>query len=936
MKRFWSIPLMLMLFACQTPKESREELSLAGCWELRLDSTDVTEQVQLPGTTDTNQKGYPNNDKEETTHLSRPFRYQGKAWYQKEITIPENWEGKSIWLILERTKPTQIWVDSIYVGSSDHISTPQEYDLSTYLRAGKHHLTILVDNGLSVPPQLLDNSHAYTESTQTNWNGIIGDLKLEARPQFHIRRIQVYPHADQKTVDVKIKLSNPFEQMIVAAVQIEMEAFNTGLEHHIKFNKNIVVQQDEIIFQIPMGDDALEWSEFSPTLYRLTANIQGENIQDSQSTTFGLRDFKAEGTQFNINGLTTFLRGKHDACVFPLTGHVPMDTAAWRRYFRIAKEYGINHCRFHSWCPPKACFEAADIEGFYLQPELPFWGKMEKGDTTLIHFLTKEGLQIQEAYGNHASFVMMAIGNELSGDQEAMVDMIARFRSEDGRHLYASGSNDYLGFNGPAAGDDYFTTCRVPGANVFSNHTRGSFSFADAEDGGYINHTYPNSVMNFESAIEQCSLPIIGHETGQFQCYPNYEEIKKYTGALKPWNLEIFRKRLGESGMAGQADDFFKASGKWMAQLYRAEMEMAFRTPGMAGFQLLDLQDYPGQGSAYVGILDAFMDSKGLVEPKKWREFCSEVVPLLTTAKFCWTGGESFAGTVEIANYGETSLNEKSISWELKNGKKSLGKGKMAIPSGLGLLTAGTIRLTLPDVEQAYKAELLLKVSGTSYQNSYPLWIYPAKKQLKAGNVVVARQLTDDVLNALKQGGKVLLMPLEEDCKEVTVGGLFQTDYWNYRMFKSICDRIKKPASPGTLGILTNPEHPVFDDFPTEYHTNWQWYPIIKHSYPLILDGMPKEYRPIVQVIDNVERNHKLGLLMELNVEGSKLLLCMSDLEAVRDTPEGLQFYAALLAYMNSSDFKPSTSLSVESFKNLFETGVRKEGIKVLDNISYE
>ena len=517
---------MLMLFACQTPKESREELSLAGCWELRLDSTDVTEQVQLPGTTDTNQKGYPNNDKEETTHLSRPFRYQGKAWYQKEITIPENWEGKSIWLILERTKPTQIWVDSIYVGSSDHISTPQEYDLSAYLRAGKHHLTILVDNGLSVPPQLLDNSHAYTESTQTNWNGIIGDLKLEARPQFHIRRIQVYPHADQKTVDVKIKLSNPFEQMIVAAVQIEMEAFNTGLEHHIQFNKNIVVQQDEIIFQIPMGDDALEWSEFSPTLYRLTANIQGENIQDSQSTTFGLRDFKAEGTQFNINGLTTFLRGKHDACVFPLTGHVPMDTAAWRRYFRIAKEYGINHCRFHSWCPPKACFEAADIEGFYLQPELPFWGKMEKGDTTLIHFLTKEGLQIQEAYGNHASFVMMAIGNELSGDQEAMVDMIARFRSEDGRHLYASGSNDYLGFNGPAAGDDYFTTCRVPGANVFSNHTRGSFSFADAEDGGYINHTYPNSVMNFESAIEQCSLPIIGHETGQFQCYPNYEEIK--------------------------------------------------------------------------------------------------------------------------------------------------------------------------------------------------------------------------------------------------------------------------------------------------------------------------------------------------------------------------------------------------------------------------
>lgn len=939
MKRFWSIPLMLMLFACQTPKESREELSLAGCWELRLDSTDVTEQVQLPGTTDTNQKGYPNNDKEETTHLSRPFRYQGKAWYQKEITIPENWEGKSIWLILERTKPTQIWVDSIYVGSSDHISTPQEYDLSTYLRAGKHHLTILVDNGLSVPPQLLDNSHAYTESTQTNWNGIIGDLKLEARPQFHIRRIQVYPHADQKTVDVKIKLSNPFEQMIVAAVQIEMEAFNTGLEHHIKFNKNIVVQQDEIIFQIPMGDDALEWSEFSPTLYRLTANIQGENIQDSQSTTFGLRDFKAEGTQFNINGLTTFLRGKHDACVFPLTGHVPMDTAAWRRYFRIAKEYGINHCRFHSWCPPKACFEAADIEGFYLQPELPFWGKMEKGDTTLIHFLTKEGLQIQEAYGNHASFVMMAIGNELSGDQEAMVDMIARFRSEDGRHLYASGSNDYLGFNGPAAGDDYFTTCRVPGANVFSNHTRGSFSFADAEDGGYINHTYPNSVMNFESAIEQCSLPIIGHETGQFQCYPNYEEIKKYTGALKPWNLEIFRKRLGESGMAGQADDFFKASGKWMAQLYRAEMEMAFRTPGMAGFQLLDLQDYPGQGTALVGILDAFMDNKGLITAKEWKESCDDVVLLALLPKFCYSGNEALKGSIKVANYTPTTLKGKHLTWTLTNSQDQvIAQNNIPLQINQGTLAeVGPLNIALPAIQEAETYTLRLAIEGTDYHNHYPLWIYPEHNNVQIPtDINVIKKWDKQAENLLANGAKVLWFPDAKTYKNVTVEGLFQTDYWNYRMFKSICEWVKKPVSPGTLGLLMNPSHPVFAHFPTDFHTNWQWFTMIKNSHPLILDQLPDNYRPIVQVIDNVERNHKLGMIQEFNVGPGKLLICMTDLETQQEYPEARQLYRSLLSYMDSSEFSPQMTLTPAQLIELFTHQVGDSKIKELENISYD
>ncbi|MDQ9767112.1 hypothetical protein RFZ33_08445, partial [Acinetobacter baumannii] len=80
--------------------------------------------------------------------------------------------------------------------------------------------------------------------------------------------------------------------------------------------------------------------------------------------------------------------------------------------------------------------------------------------------------------------------------------------------------------------------------------------------------------------------------------------------------METFRKRLYDAGMGRQVKDFFKASGAWSVELYRADIEMNLRSDGMAGFQLLDLQDYPGQGSAYVGILDAFMDSKGLIKPK--------------------------------------------------------------------------------------------------------------------------------------------------------------------------------------------------------------------------------------------------------------------------------------------------------------------------------
>lgn len=945
--RLASLFLLSLILLCSPwvqAKDLRHTIDLSGTWNFILDpqnkgiqdkfwNIDLPEKVTLPGTTDTNRKGTENTNKSETTNLSRYYKYEGAAWYSRNIEIPAGWKGKHIVLFLERTRPSTVWIDGQEVGKNNYLSTSQEYDLTHFLTPGSHKLTIRIDNGKSIPQQIRSSSHACTESTQTNWNGIIGRIELQAMNPLFIESIQTFPSVADRSVKVKITLSKTSgidgKQLCLSAF-----AFNSSKKHKVKSTVYALKEgckEYEFVYQL--GSKALLWSDLQPALYQLKAEI---NDVDERTVRFGLRDFRAEQTHFTINGVKTFLRGKHDACVFPLTGYTAMDLGQWRRYFRICKEYGLNHCRFHSWCPPVACFEAADLEGIYLQPELPIWGGFKKESAELMDFLMKDGENIMREYSNHASFVLFALGNELGGDINVMKDFVNRFRSIEPRHLYTYGSNIFLGSRGHIPGEDFLVTCRVGNGGGYSTHVRASFSFADAAEGGYLNNTYPNSVMNFDTALEKSPVPVIGHETGQFQTYPNYEEMKKYTGVLAPWNFEVFRNRLKEAGMLEQADDFFKASGAWSVELYRADIEMNLRSERMAGFQLLDLQDYPGQGSAYVGILDVFMDSKGLIKPKKWREFCCEVVPLLTADKFCWTGQENFEGNVEIANYGEHSLEGKSVSWELKAGKRSLGKGKMPVPSGLGLLTAGTIRLTLPDIEKAYKAELFLKIPGTSYRNTYPLWIYPAKKQLKTKDVVVARQLTDEVLNTLKQGGKVLLMPCKEDCKEVTVGGLFQTDYWNYRMFKSICDRVKKPASPGTLGILTNPEHALFNDFPTDFHTNWQWYSIIKNSYPLILDNMPEEYRPIVQVIDNVERNHKLGLVFELNVDGGKLLVCMVDLEAARNTPEGVQFYAGLLEYMNSQEFEPVTSISAEAFKNLFVAETQKEGIKVLNNISYD
>lgn len=954
-----SIKLVVLLLtagfysACtsQLPPDTRNRISLEGNWGLQLDtvgtgiapdglSKSCTDSLFLPGTTDIGKKGSYNEDMTQTTALSLEYVFEGKALYTKQVDIPEEWEGTYIRLVMERTKPTTVWIDGKEVGSNRDISTAQQYDLSSYLSPGFHSLAILVDNGKeAVPEKVYGSSHAYSASTQTNWNGIIGDFYLESAPVCGIDDIQLYPDVVKKSVTARVMLrKGGLQTTSTGTLSFFAEAWNTDKPHKIPIQTiEVDWTKTEQEFVLELGDKALLWSEFSPALYRLTVSLKTDQFADTQQVLFGLRDFKTKGRQFTMNGKVTFLRGKHDACVFPLSAHTAMDVETWRHYFQVAKQYGINHYRFHSWCPPEACFEAADIEGIYLQPELPVWGNIDINDSELCDYLLKEGRNLHRAYSNHASFVMFGLGNEMSGE-EGLAMLIRTLKREDNRHLYASGSNNYLGFKGKQEDEDYFTTCRVgrEDKKQFNTHTRASFSFADAYDGGYLNHMYPNSVMNFSSANDLCDIPIIGHETGQFQVYPNYEEIKKYTGVLKPRNFEIFRKRLEEAGMIDQAHDFMMASGKWSALLYRVDIEMNLRTPEWGGFQLLDLQDYPGQGSAYVGILDAFMESKGLIAPEEWRQFCSEVVPLFCAEKFCWTNDEVLAGEVEVANYSENDLNGKQLSWTLTDSKQRvLDQGVLPLQAKQGeLAKVGTLKPTIASVSKAEKVMLVLSIDGTSYRNEYPFWIYPADKEVEPAEGIC---VTDDLKGHLKyltEGGKVLWFPSKDQYVDQTVGGLFQTDYWNYRMFRTICENLDRPVSPGTLGILADPGHPALADFPTEFHTNWQWFPIIKQSYPMILDRLSGDYRPIVQVIDNVERNHKLGLLFEFRIGNGSLLVCMADLKAVQDKPEARQFYRSILSYMESPAFSPSYSLSVNDLQDLFTTKVKAGEMKKLFNIS--
>ena len=931
-------------------------IDLSGEWQFARDEKGLAveqvvygDHVVLPGTVDTNRKGDAPATREETTHLTRVSGYVGRAWYSREVVIPKEWKKKCIQLTLERTKPAEVYVDGHLAGKSDDICTPQRYDLTPWLTPGRHTIAIMVDNGTSLPPQLLSNSHACTEDTQTNWNGIIGQLSLTARPQLHISDLQVRPDVENGQVEVTFTLQGKVRKNTRVEITACPETKNGLIASQTtwpgkrqlwttKFNPNTAEKTPSTTYTTILslkGEKAL-WDEFTPDRYVLTAETDGG---DKVSVTFGLTDFRAEGMHFSVNGHRTFLRGKHDACVFPLTAHVPMGVDEWTAYLLKNKEYGINHLRFHSWCPPEAAFEAADRLGIYLQPELPFWGDFNPADERLMTFLHKEGEHIMREYGHHPSFVMFALGNELWGSIEKMGEFVTDFRRLAPNKLFTFGSNYYLGYQGVKPGMDYFTTCRVGGEawGATNTHTRGSFAYADVFRGGLLNTSHPNTKMNLEQGCALSTVPVISHETAQFQTYPDYSEIAKYTGVLYPYNMEVFRSRLERAGMADQAKDFHRASGRWSLQLYKADIELDLRTEDMAGFQLLDLQDYPGQGSAYVGILDAFMDSKGLTTPREWRQWCSQVVPLLETEKMCYTADETLCGEIKMANYSGHPL-AGTLCWALTDGQGHdvvAGSTPFDVGEGLDGVTSLSIPLTtLGDAPRRY--DFRTWIADSQVSNSWPIWVYPKQESLEPlkKGILITRQLTDDVARQLEKGARVLLMPDSASCGSNTVGPLFQTDYWNYRMFKTISENNKREVSPGTLGILTRPEHPLFNAFPTEEHTNWQWFPVVSESRPFMLDNTAAAYRPIVQVIDNIERNHKLGLVFEFSVGKGRLLVVMSDLERASQYAEGKQFYISVLKYMQSADFQPQTRITIDDFRRLLSTPVVEGKIGELNNIS--
>jgi len=925
-------------------------ISLAGAWRFALDPEDVgvrqqwfakdlNDTVRLPGTTDENKKGI-RKDERCVDRLSRVWYWKGPAWYQRRVTIPDTWEGKRITLFLGRTKHTRVWVDATFCGWEDTLSAPQVFDVTGAMTPGEHTITILVDNA-RLPP--VGPAHAVDERTQTNWNGIIGRMELRATDPAWLEDVQVYPDAGKRQARIRVVVGNLTGKTASGHITVGCESTNVAKSSTFK-TQSVEVKaggrETVVEFTYTPGETVPLWDEFQPALLRLHLCLEttagGQLFHDQRFVRFGMRDFTRERNRLTINGREVFLRGKLDCCFFPLTGYPPMDKAGWLRVLSIAKSYGINHYRFHSWCPPEAAFEAADELGVYFQAELPNKRSAFKAPeskeaaehnidrldvastetkVSLYDYARREGELIFKHFGNHPSFVMFTLGNEL-GRNQGMFEMVAHFKAIDPRRLYAQGSNNVHWNPSLAEGDDFWVTCKT-GKTL---PVRGAFFQGDYPN-PHIEHASPSTMVDYSESIAGVPVPVIGHEIGEFQVSPDFREIPKYTGVTRARNLEVFRERLREAGMLDQAHDFMRASGALSVICHREDIEASLRTPGFGGFQLLDLQDFPGQGTALVGMLNVFMESKGLITPEAWRQFCCETVPLVRMKKYTWTTDETFIGRVQVAHYGPADLPDARVAWAVAD---SDGQEVAASAFGPATVEQGKVfdvdmfSLPLEDMRAPQKLSISVAIEGTPYRNRYPIWVYPPKVDTRVpkGVLVTDRFGSAETQEHLGAGGKVLLLPKLDQLPH-SIKGSFQTDFWCFPMFRRAAERRGIEVASGTLGFLCDPKSPALAKFPTEFHSNWQWWHLVKNSRPIILDDAPAGYRPIVQVIDNFERNHKLGLLFEARVGKGRVLICAVDLLGQQDKPAARQLLHSLLRYLDSPAFAPEAEWDADLLKRL-------------------
>jgi len=821
--------------------------------------------------------------KESVKSLIAAYEYKGVMWYRREIEIPPEFEGKRIFLYMERVMiSSDIWLDDEKIGRTQFsMSTPHIYQLP--FKSGKHMLSVRIDNSDIL--SLENMASGYTDDTQTIWNGIIGKIYIYTQDVYSVSNIDIYPDFDNSkikaSITIKSDLKSPSDRKNIK-LKAKVSEYKGDFEYPpAEFEKTLYHSTQIVNIEYNMPDFK-KWDEFKADLYIFKLEFECDEYKSEYSEIFGMRKIETDGRKILINGHQCFMRGTLDCCIYPETGYPPVSLEKWLDVFGTIKSYGLNHVRFHSWCPPENAFLAADIMGIYVLAEMPFWlnkdvCRIEAGDDS-VHglFFSAETERISRFYGNHPSFCMFSNGNELLGDFEMLYKITKKIKALDNRRLYTLTSN----FDRPVTdADDYFSAFESDGKGIRLQY--------------YPNKISENTYLDYSKEINVQDIPVISFEIGQYCVYPDIRETDRYNGNLLPVNFDSIKKHMEKKGVIHMIDEYVKASGKLAVLLYKEEIETALRTEDMGGFELLGLQDYPGQCTATIGILNSFGENKGFISPERFAEFAGAVVPIIKTKRMYKIGeifeaefvlknfsGENFDNTVFVL---QMYLNNKKV-YEIETKEKR-------------------VSFKIDFTEKSSIAECVLSVKNTKYKNRMNIFIFEHTDKVKCDNCY--NEVSDEVKDVIENGGKAIIFA--KDKLKEDIDGSFFPVFWSPVYFPS-----GKPC-----GMICDTENGLYKNFPTEKYSDYQWYDILENSKSINISAFPKKFKPTVELVPNFFDNTRMAAAFECKVGKGDIFVCGFDENM--ESYQGRQMLYAINEYVNSDEFCPKDRIDENIFYDLFK-----------------
>lgn len=952
---------------------------LNGKWHVVLEDG-TTGQMDLPGTLDENGIGHRDvganqwhpdavlgnaageidKDAPIATRFTRRHTYEGEARISRKITVPDYGTDR-LFVLAERARALRLLVDgeACAVFRQGTLSTPYIFEL-TGAAPGEHEFTFLSDNSYpGMPKAAICYSSAATDETQTNWNGILGECSMYTRPQNFIDSLRVYPRAVKKeeknkaggyVLDVCVELAPGAKKVYKdAKIILQSEALAAGeledtqtLTEIISYSGEGLAEAGtdkeenpktmEIWFRdLPLRENVKLWDEDEGNLYEMAVTLDnGMSAEDKGGSTaecrtrFGIRSFGDNGSgRLALNGRAIFLRGEANCAEYPETGHPPMTIPEWKEMLLKYRSYGINFVRFHSHCEPEAAFAAADELGMLLQPELSHWDPKDAfGTEESYRYYRAELVDLLKTYANHPSFVMLTLGNELQAQDEGrerMRELVRTAKRMDPTRLYANGSNAFYGEEGCDPESDFYTSQSCKDVVI-----RGTFSGMR----GYLNENYPSADRTYDEAMaeirKEYQKPVFSFEVGQFEVLPDFEELESFHGISDPVNLKLIKKRVEERGLLPTWEKYVEATGELSRLAYREEIEAAMRTRELSGISLLGLQDFPGQGTALVGMMNSHLEPKpyDFARPERFREFFQECRILVKLPHYTYEAGERLIAEVEAANFGKRNI-EGVFCWTLA-GKKSVSENGNCEPAEIkskntviatgedteiticrpGSYTeVGSLDIPLDFVEK--NTALTLKVRIGDSISAYPIWVYRKTTPVCPENVYETRAFDVKTREILQNGGRVYLSPdADKESLPNSIKTQFTTDFWSVGTFAD---------QEGGMGQLIDTEHPIFKEFLTDFHTDWQWW-IMATKRAVIL---PHPMKTIITEMDSYAFLRPMAQMIEFRCLKGKVLLSTMELHKSQQYPEVRALQASIYTYLSGENFEPAEEITEEELSML-------------------